>query len=173
VSNPAAAHGSPPTHEGSAPLEFRFTATIARPCQEVFAFLRDIDQHAGQEGTLVPVYDKITPGPVGVGTHYREIVQLLPFLRGEVITEVTEFEEADYLGYRFVAMGMEGRLAYRLEAVPEGTYVVQDQSFTPRGFLRLFRVPIRRMFSTMAGQRLKEIKALLEQASLEQASPAQ
>ena len=43
-------------------MDFGFTVLIAQPPSVVFAFFRDIDQHAGREGTIVPVYDRIT-GP--------------------------------------------------------------------------------------------------------------
>ena len=43
-------------------MGFELSIVINRPREEAFAFFRDIDQHAGQKGTIVPVYDKITPG---------------------------------------------------------------------------------------------------------------
>jgi hypothetical protein len=119
-------------------MDFELSATINRPLEEVFGFFRDIDQHAGQEGTIVPVYDKITPGPVGVGTRYREVVQVMPFVTGEILTEVVGYEPGQRLAYRFVALGMVGELTYRFEAAEEGTRVVQRQSLWPGGWLRLF-----------------------------------
>jgi len=144
-------------------MEFRFTAIIKRACGEVYAFFRDIDQHAGQKGSRVPVYDKTTTGPVGVGTRYREVVQVLPLVRGEMLSEVTCYEEEKQLGYRFSGLGMEGELAYTFEPVEGGTRVVQAQSPHPRGMLRAFNWLIGRLFSAVAGQRLLGIKALLEQ----------
>jgi uncharacterized protein YndB with AHSA1/START domain len=146
-------------------MDFRFTALIAMPPGDVFAFFRDIDQHAGREGTRVPVYDKITPGSVGVGTRYREVVQLLPMLRGEIISEITDYVEGKRLGYRFSGLGIDGRLTYTFEAVGQGTSVVQKQSLNPRGLLRIFDATIGKMFSAMAGQRLEGIKALMEQSA--------
>lgn len=144
-------------------MEFRFTATIQRPPGQVFAFFRDIDQHAGRKGTRVPVYDKLTPGPIGLGTRYREVVQLLPLVCGEIISEITEYDEEARLGYRFSGLGMDGTLTYTFRAVDRGTYLVQEQNLHPRGVLRLFHEFIRRTFTTVAGQRLESIKALLEQ----------
>ena len=144
-------------------MEFRFTANIKRPREEVFAFFRDVDQHAGQKGTRVPVYDKTTPGPVGVGTRYREVVQVLPLVRGEMISEVTLFDDGECLEYRFTGLGMEGELAYTFEPVEGGTRVVQEQSLRPRGVLRLFSPLIGKMFAAVASRRLQVIKSLLEQ----------
>jgi hypothetical protein len=146
-------------------MKFRFSVVIAQPPSAVFAFFRDVDQHAGQEGTPVPVYDKVTPGPVGVGTRYREVVQVLPKVRGEMLSEVTCYEEGKRLGYRFSGLGMDGELEYIFEQVQGGTGVVQLQSLHPRGALRPFSWLIGKMFAAVAGQRLETIKALLEQGS--------
>jgi hypothetical protein len=114
-------------------MEFEVTAVINRPPEEVFAFFFDIDQHAGQEGTIVPVYDKITPGPTGPGTRYREVVRILPFLTGEILTELVEYDPYRRLAYRFVAMGMPGELNCDFEAVAGGTRLAQRQSLRPWG----------------------------------------
>lgn len=143
-------------------MEFELSAVIYRPLEEVFGFFQDIDQHAGQKGTIVPVYDKITPGPVGVGTRYREVVQVLPFVTGEILTEVVGHEPGQRLAYRFVALGMDGELTYRFEAAGEGTRVVQRQSLLPSGWLRLFSPMIGALFSRMITRRLAEIKRILE-----------
>lgn len=143
-------------------MQFELSAVIRRPREEIFSFFRDIDQHAGQEGTLVPVYDKTTPGPVGVGTRYREVVQVLPFVTGEIWTEVTSYEPDRRLAYRYVALGMPGELTYRFEAVEGGTRVVQRQRLCPGGLLRPFRPLIGAIFSRMITRRLAEIKRLLE-----------
>lgn len=78
-------------------MDLEAHATIHRPLEDVFGFFRDMDQHAGREGSVVPVYDKITSGPVGVGTCFREVVRVLPFLRGEVISEITDCDSPDGL----------------------------------------------------------------------------
>ena len=143
-------------------MEFELSILIKRPLEEVFTFFRDIDQYAGQKGTIVPVYDKITPGPAGVGTRYHEVVQIFPFMTGEVLTEIVEFEPGVRLEYKFVALGMAGKLAYGFENSGEGTRVVQQQSLQPAGWMRLFSPVIGVMFSWMIRRRLREIKTLLE-----------
>ena len=72
-------------------MQFEANATIHRPLEDVFGFFRDIHQQPRREGSVVPVYDKITPGLVGVGTRFREVVRLLPVLRGEVISELAGY----------------------------------------------------------------------------------
>jgi len=143
-------------------MDFELTTVINRPLEEVFAFFKDVDQHAGQEGTIVPVYDKITPGPVGVGTRYREVVRLMPFATGEILTEVVGYEPDRRLAYRYVALGMAGELTYWFEAVEQGARLVQQQSLRPEGLLRLFSPMIGAVFSRMVRRRLVGIKSFLE-----------
>ncbi len=143
-------------------MEFELSVVINRPLEEVFAFFRDIDQYAGQKGTIVPVYDKVTPGSVGVGTQYREVVQVMPLVTGEILTEVVGYEPSQRLAYRFVALGMAGELTYCFEAVEEGTWLVQRQSLWPSGWMKLFSPIIGAMFSRMIARRLASIKSFLE-----------
>ena len=146
-------------------MNFRFSVLIDRPPIAVFAFFRDVDQHAGQEGTPVPVYDKVTPGPVGIGTRYREVIQILPLISGEMLSEITLYDEGQRLGYRFAGLGLEGELTYTFETVDGRTRVVQEQSLRLRGVARFFSRLIGKMFSAAAAARLEGIKALLEQGA--------
>jgi hypothetical protein len=143
-------------------MVFEFSAVIASPIERVFTFFRDVDCHAGKEGSVVPVYDKVTPGPVCVGTRYREVVRLLPFVSGEMISEVTAFETGCRLGYAFSGMGMEGDLVYTFSEVPGGTRVVQRQRLYPQGMLKLTTPLLGRMFEKAASSRLLIIKELIE-----------
>lgn len=143
-------------------LVFELHAVIDRPRADVFAFFRDMDQHAGQEGSVVPVYDKVTPGPTGVGTRYREVVRLFPFPAGEVISEITRFRPGRELGYTFSGLGMDGDLVYRFEPVEGGTRVDQRQRLRPRGLLKVARPLIGLCFGWAVRRRLAGIKSLLE-----------
>jgi len=149
----------------SVSLTFHFVADIERPLDDVFCFFRDVDQHAGRAGTVVPVYDKLTPGPVDLGTRYREVVRLLPFVQGEMLSEMICYEPPHRLGYRFSGLGLDGELEYRFQAVDCGTQVSQRQVLRPRGVLKLLQPLIRISFGRVAGWRLAGIKTLLEGAS--------
>ena len=143
-------------------MDFEFKTVIYQSLDQVFDFFKDIDQYAGRKVSLVPIYEKITPGPVGVGTRYYEVVRLLPCVYGKVLTEVIVYEPNHRLAYRFVAMGMDGELTYWFDPVDGGTQVVQQQSLKPQGLLKLFSPLIAATFSRMAGKRLVVIKGILE-----------
>jgi uncharacterized protein YndB with AHSA1/START domain len=143
-------------------MEFEFTAVIHCPPTDVFALFRDVDQYNEHEGSPVPVLDKITDGPVGVGTRYREVVRMMPGVTMTVLSEVTGYEPERYLASEWHSNVMEGHLAYVFEPVDGGTRVVQKMTLEPKGVLRVFSPLIKAMFSRAVGRRLEEIKALLE-----------
>ncbi len=144
-------------------MNFEFQAVIACPLADVFAFFRDVEQHAGRPGSVVPVYDKVTPGPLGVGTRYREVIRLLPGFTAEMWSEIIDFQPERRLAYRFSGLGMDGALDYEFEAAEAWTHVVQRQSLHPRGLLQLLGPLIRPAFTRAADHRLQGIKALLEE----------
>ncbi|MGC9395706.1 MAG: SRPBCC family protein [Anaerolineae bacterium] len=149
-------------------MEFEFTAVICCPPADVFALFRDVDQYNEHEGSPVPVLDKVTEGPVGVGTRYREVVRMIPgirMMRGvtmTILSEVTGYEPERYLALEWRSNVMEGHLAYTFEPVAGGTRVLQKMSLNPKGLLRVFSPLIKAMFARAASRRLSEIKILLE-----------
>jgi hypothetical protein len=145
-------------------VEFEVEALIDRPPEDVFAFFRNMHKQPRRKGSVVPVYDKITPGPVGVGTRIREVVRLLPFLKGEIISEIIGYDPPHRLDYRFVAFEkMDGELTYRFEPTGEGVRVIQRHTLRPRGtVLKLLSPLIRATFSRAIDHRLKGIKKVLE-----------
>lgn len=103
---PSTFRGSTQAKHNCIAVEFETEIIIHRPLEEVFAFFRDIDRYAGVKGSVVPVYEKLTPGKIGVGTRYREIVRFLPFVKGEGGTQVTGYDAPRRLDYGFVAFGV-------------------------------------------------------------------
>ena len=82
-------------------LYFELSIRIERPTADVFAFLRDKDLYPQEPGSPVLALEKTTAGPTAVGTRYREVVQMLPFVRGEILSEITCYEPPRRLQERF------------------------------------------------------------------------
>lgn len=78
-------------------MYLKLSITINRHQQDVFLFLRDKDKYKQKKDSLVLILEKTTEGPVCVGTKYREVVQMLPFCRGEIISVITRYEPPVYL----------------------------------------------------------------------------
>jgi hypothetical protein len=93
-------------------MYFDLSITIHRSPQDVFLFLRDKDKYPQEPGSPVLVLEQTTPGPAGLGTRYHEVVQMLPFIRGEILSVITRFEPGHRLEEDFEGAGMIGHLAY-------------------------------------------------------------
>ena len=141
---------------------FELSITINRSPADVFAFLRDKDTYPQEDGSPVLILEKITPGPPGVGTRYREVVQMLPFIRGEILSEITRFEPGQFLEEDFQGAGMEGHLAYQFLAEGGGTKLVQRETIFWRGLLKVLEPVIRLVLSRQLRERLEGIKTVLE-----------
>jgi hypothetical protein len=143
-------------------MYFDLSITIDRSPEDVFGFLRDKDKYPQEPGSPVLVLEQLTPGPAGVGTRYREVVQMLPFLRGEIHSVITCFEPGQRLEEDFQGAGMTGHLAYTFVPEDGGTSLTQRETVRMRGALRAFEPLIERMLSRQLRRRLEDIKAILE-----------
>lgn len=144
-------------------MDFELSILINRRPAEVFAFLRDKDKCPQKPDSPVLVLEKTTPGSVRVGTRYREVVQMLPFYRGEILSEITRFEPNQYLEEDFSGAGMSGHLAYHFLPVQSGTKLIQLETLHYRGLLGLFEPVIRLFLDRRLRERLQAIKTELEE----------
>ena len=143
-------------------MYFELTILIKRSPADVFVFLRDKDKYPQKEGSPVLLLEKTTPGPVAIGTRYREVVQMLPFYRGEIVSEITRIEQNERLEEDFKGAGMHGHLAYHFLQENERTILIQRETLHYHGVLRLCEPLIRRILGRRLRERLEEIKEVLE-----------
>lgn len=143
-------------------MDFIESVAINLPPDRVFAFFRDKDQIVQQPGSPVLVIEKTTPGPPQVGTRYREVVQALPFWRGEILSVLTCYQPGERLEEDFRGPGMKGHLAYRFQPEAGGTRLVQQQTIELQGPLRLMSRLVGQAFGRAMKARLQGIKAYLE-----------
>lgn len=143
-------------------MYFELSILIQRSPADVFSFLRDKDQYPQEDDSPVLILEKTTVGPVGVGTRYREVVQMLPFVRGEILSEITRYEPGLILEEDFAGAGMKGHLAYQFLPEGGGTRLIQRETLSAQGFLKPFEPVIERMLSRRLVARLEDIKTVLE-----------
>ena len=143
-------------------MYFELSILIRRSPSDVFAFLRDKDQYPQEEDSPVLILEKTTVGPAGVGTRYREVVQMLPFVRGEILSEITRYEPSQFLEEDFEGASMKGHLAYQFLPEGGGTRLTQRETLSARGFLKPLEPVIERMLSRRLIERLEGIKTVLE-----------
>jgi uncharacterized protein YndB with AHSA1/START domain len=111
---------------------FGNTVTIRRPVADVFAFLADFENVPAWNYAIVETR-KVTPGPVGVGTTYRQ-VRSVP-RRSEEDFEVTVFEPASRLEVQGELGPFRARLSYALEPVAGGTRLTNAVELQGSGLL--------------------------------------
>ena len=140
-------------------MEFSNTITIERFPHDVFEFVSDLE-NVPKWNYAIAETRKVSEGPVGVGTAYRQ-VRSLPS-RSEETLQVTEFEP----DRRFAVHGglgpFEGTLAYEFEDVGGITRLTNHADLAPRGIMKL-AAPIAsgRVRSAVAAN-LETLKQLLE-----------
>ena len=118
-------------------MDFELDIIIERSPYIVFTFLRDKDTYPQEENSPVLLLEKTTPGPLGVGTRYREIVQMLPFFKGEILSEITHFEPGHRLDEDWQGPCMEGCLTYLFLPENGGTKLIQRETVNLCGLLWL------------------------------------
>jgi hypothetical protein len=143
-------------------MYFEYSIPIRRIPKDVFVFLRDKENVIQKNNSPVIIIEKTTEGITGVGTGYREVVQMLPLVRGEIFSIITRYEEGRFLEEDFRGAGMNGHLAYQFIPMGEGTILIQREKLEVKGFLRLFSPLIRFMLSPRLKERLIGIKEYLE-----------
>jgi hypothetical protein len=143
-------------------MEFSLSIAVHRPVAEVFEFLEDMRNHPQEERSQVILVEKLTPEPVGVGTRFREMVQTLPFVRVEMISEVTQYDRNERIEITWHGGGMEGVLTYCLESHNGVTGLSLHETVTAKGLTRFAEPVIRRTFERMLVNRLHGIKRVLE-----------
>jgi uncharacterized protein YndB with AHSA1/START domain len=138
---------------------FENTVTIGRPVGQVFAFLADFENIPKWNYAIVETR-KVTPGPVGVGTAYRQ-TRSVP-RRSEEGFEVTGFEPESRLEVQGTIGPFQARLRYTLEPVAEETRLTNAVDLTgsgPRGLAA--RLAASRVKEAVAAN-LDALKRLLE-----------
>jgi len=141
---------------------FELSVRIRRQPADVFRFLRDKDRYPQEPGSPVLALDKITDGEPRVGTRYREIVQMAPFVRGEILSAITRYEPPRFLEEDFEGAGMQGHLAYEFAPDVDGTLLIQRETLEPVGTLTIASPLIRLMLARRLKMRLDGIKRVLE-----------
>lgn len=139
-----------------------FRIRIDKPPGDVFYFLCNKDSHQQQKGSPVLLLEKTTPGPLGVGTRYREVVQMAPLIKSQILSEITRFKLASILEERWAGGGMQGVLTYFFHPVGQGTELVQQVTIETHWLLRPLNAVISKVYAKAAQYRLDCIKAVLE-----------
>lgn len=139
---------------------FEMTEWIDRAPEAVFDFLADTSNapRVLPAGTRV---EKLTDGPPGVGTRYRE-TRRMNSKEHQAELEVTSFEPPERYSVRNVTDGIETVYHYRLSRERDGTRILLAAQVTASG-LRKAMVPlVASILKKEDGGHLARLKAAME-----------
>jgi uncharacterized protein YndB with AHSA1/START domain len=140
-------------------MKFTNTITIKRRPDEVFAFLAHFEN--------VPLWNyaiaqtrKITDGPVGVGSRYRQ-TRTLP-TRSEETFAVTEYEPVHRLSIGGALGPFEGEIHYLLKPAGKATVLTNTMTLQPSGPLRVVAPLATPRIKAAVAANLDALKQILE-----------
>lgn len=147
------------------------TVQVDRPAEEVFAFLADLCNEPRYVSNVIRT-EKISEGPLGVGSRYRETARTLLGRRATTTYEISEFDSPRVVEFR----GSSGRATFRARwelvwdgGVTKATFTGEAQVGWPMRVLEpILGRSVASTFSLMA----RNLKRELEQpASVASHSP--
>lgn len=139
---------------------FKMEEWIARPPAQVFDLLSDM-RRATEMVPAVTEVQKLTEGPVGAGTRYRETRQMNGKPQ-QTELEVVRYEPPTDYAVSNVTSGVETVYHYRLASEGEGTRVTLQATVEGKG-LRAVMVPVlSAILQREDGDHLAQLKAFAE-----------
>ena len=139
---------------------FELNEWIARPPKEVFDFITASD-NAPRVVPSVKSMVKLTEGPVGVGTRYRE-TRLMNGKEAHAELEVVEYEPGQKYAMRNLTEGIETVYRYTFHPEAGGTRVDLVCEVKARGLKKLMLPMVVSVLKRQDGDHLQRLKKTLE-----------
>lgn len=140
-------------------IDFTNTVVVDRPVADVYGFLSDLE-HVPEWNWAIARTEKVTPGPIGVGTLYQQ-TRTVPQPMTETL-EVTGLEPNWNIEIEGTLAGMPARLRYVLEEHGRTTKVTNTVQLGGNGALRLVAPVLGRRISRAVASNLRDLKTHLE-----------
>jgi carbon monoxide dehydrogenase subunit G len=142
---------------------FENTVIIRRPVEEALSFLADFENVPRWNYAIVET-TKVSPGPVGVGTTYRQI-RSVP-RRSEEGFEVTAFEPPRRLEVQGQIGPFRARISYLLEPTGSGTRLRNAVDLGSSGLSTIVALPVTSRVKHAVAANLDTLKQLLGDRSI-------
>lgn len=140
-------------------MKFTNTITIVRAPADVFAYLAHFE-NIPRWNYAIAETRKVTAGPVGVGTRYRQ-VRTVPS-RSEESFEVVEFEPDHRLAIRGRIGPLSGDIAYQLADSGPATILTNTCDLSAAGPVSLLAPLATRQVRSAVAANLDVLKQILE-----------
>ena len=136
---------------------------IRQSPEVIFEFLANIQDVEQPEDSPVLALELLTEGPPRLGSRYREVVQMMPLVRGEILSEITTFEFPHILEMTWQGAGMSGKDRYQLIPQKDVTILKHAKDTSFQGILRSLEPVLQIPLIPRLEMRLVEIKHILEE----------
>lgn len=142
-------------------IEFTVEIEIARPMEDVFAYVADPSKLASWQTNTVSVVQE-NDGPLGLGTRLREVHRAPGGRELESLVEVSEFEPPKLFALRMLEgpLPIDGRIT--LEPSGESTRMSFHCSGRPSGLMRLASPLLARTIKRQFEEHCANLKRVLE-----------
>ena len=139
---------------------FNMSEWVARPPKEVFDFIANSD-NASKIVQSVSSMVKLTEGPVGVGTRYRE-TRLMNGKEQQAELEIVEFEPTRKYAMQNVTEGIETVYRYNFQPERDGTRIDLVCEIKAKGIKKLMLPLVAAILKKEDGDHLQRVKKVLE-----------
>jgi hypothetical protein len=145
-------------------VKLEFSIEIQRSAEDVFALVGNPENDVKWQGAVIEV-EKLTPGPIRMGTRYRHTLKIL----GKRVAVEVEFIERElHSGYilqcRSAPFDFETRV--RLRGAGRSTVVETVVECRPTGAARIAAVVLSRHRSAEIDRDLRALKRMMESGEL-------
>jgi len=140
---------------------FKINSYINRDIHSVYNFLTSLDKLPWHTHPVVKKYQKLTEGPVNVGTQYRETI-VYGKRNIEIEFFVSRCNSPTFIEYKWKGQKMKGMLMYYLKPIDGKTMIILVQTLHLAWFLKPFNPFVYFLFQKRIKDRLRSIKFILE-----------
>jgi hypothetical protein len=145
---------------GAGMAQMQQSVEIARPLEEVFAFVANPGNDACWGSNLAEVTE-LSPGPLGVGARFRYTVRFAG-RQFELVREVTEYEPNRRQAVKTISGPLRFGGVRTFEAIPGGTGITLTGGGRAGGFFGLAEPLLLRAAQRSLRTDLATLKGLLE-----------
>jgi carbon monoxide dehydrogenase subunit G len=137
-----------------------YTIVINRPVEDVFEFMNNPENEKLYRSGIIEL-EKISDGPIGVGTTTREVSEFLG-VKMETTSEVTEYEPNKVIATKATSGPIPFTFKTTFEPVAEGTEVTAEFEGEIGGFFKMAESMVIKMGMKQIEGDFAKLKNLLE-----------